>query len=350
MLAYNMSALYPNATSDVPLFNITFDVDFRVPEEAAMYGDGVAYSRIIMDILYTDAIDTNSPDDGYSNRTIAKTDKSYDCPGTLVQQRCYLRPAVITYPVTYRQSHDVNAVSGMSLGVNTSSYNNFDGNNWAGLYNYTQKQQDGFKILRHNDVYEEHNTVASPTDTRLGGILLGLETYLTGTAEMWFDDIAGFSVRQSGQAASMLQTMPEAVQCGYSYSDPLTYLVQSINQIMLLISINPTYYVDVDDDTDSHEAFQPILTNYTAIVYRNNTHYVTKRPFMWGAFASMLACVLCVLPTYYGYWQLGRKVTLGPFEIANAFRAPVLEHSRGSNAEVGNLLKEVGGKRSSMER
>ncbi|KAG2162121.1 hypothetical protein JADG_001860 [Aureobasidium aubasidani] len=63
---------------------------------------------------------------------------------------------------------------------------------------------------------------------------------------------------------------------------------------------------------------------------------------MFGALASMLVCVLCVLPSYYGYWQLGRDVTLGPFEIANAFRAPVLDHPAVANAGVKDLIREVG--------
>ena len=56
-----------------------------------------------------------------------------------------------------------------------------------------------------------------------------------------------------------------------------------------------------------------------------------------------VVCVFCVLPVYYGYWQLGRAVTLGPFEIAAAFRAPDLHHP--TNAPIDTLIKEVGGRR-----
>ncbi|PVH77582.1 hypothetical protein DL98DRAFT_591181 [Cadophora sp. DSE1049] len=57
----------------------------------------------------------------------------------------------------------------------------------------------------------------------------------------------------------------------------------------------------------------------------------------------MLFCVFCVLPVYYGYWELGRPVTLGPFEIAAAFRAPDLHHP--TNAPIETLIKEVGGRK-----
>jgi hypothetical protein len=64
---------------------------------------------------------------------------------------------------------------------------------------------------------------------------------------------------------------------------------------------------------------------------------------MAGALATMLFCVFSVLPSYWGFWQLGRKVTLGPIEIASALGAPVLQqpHARG---DVDILLKEVGGR------
>lgn len=38
----------------------------------------------------------------------------------------------------------------------------------------------------------------------------------------------------------------------------------------------------------------------------------------------MLTCALIVLPLYYGFWQLGRNVSLSPVEIAHTFGAPIL--------------------------
>lgn len=122
--------------------------------------------------------------------------------------------------------------------------------------------------------------------------------------------------------------------CSYSFSDPIDYLVQQINQIMFSLGTDMS---EMDPDNNLSQT-----QSYTALVYRDKIHYVTEFRFMWGAVASMIVCILCVLPTYWGYWTLGRKVTLGPFEIANAFRAPMLYHPEASNAPVDELLEVVG--------
>jgi hypothetical protein len=46
----------------------------------------------------------------------------------------------------------------------------------------------------------------------------------------------------------------------------------------------------------------------------------------------------------WGFWELGRKVTLGPMEIASAFQAPALQAPgvTAAGGEVSTLLKEVG--------
>ena len=83
---------------------------------------------------------------------------------------------------------------------------------------------------------------------------------------------------------------------------------------------------------------------YNASIWADTIHYRTNFWYMGGAIASTLLCIACVLPSYYGFWQLGRKVTLGPFEIAAAFRAPNLHHETHANAPVDRLIEEVGGR------
>lgn len=65
---------------------------------------------------------------------------------------------------------------------------------------------------------------------------------------------------------------------------------------------------------------------------------------MIGALATMVFCILSVLPSYWGFWELGRKVTLGPIEIASALGAPVLQQPHAQAGDVNILLKEVGGR------
>jgi hypothetical protein len=61
---------------------------------------------------------------------------------------------------------------------------------------------------------------------------------------------------------------------------------------------------------------------------------------MVGALASTFLCVLCVIPTYWGFWELGRKLALSPLEIAAAFRSPLVS----SGKDVDGIIKEHGEK------
>jgi hypothetical protein len=60
----------------------------------------------------------------------------------------------------------------------------------------------------------------------------------------------------------------------------------------------------------------------------------------------MTAAILAVVPTFYGWWRLGRDVNLDPIETARAFDAPVLGGATAlSNADVHMLVKNIGRRR-----
>ena len=50
---------------------------------------------------------------------------------------------------------------------------------------------------------------------------------------------------------------------------------------------------------------------------------------------------MAVFPLFYGWWNLGRDVSMSPVEIAKAFKAP---HTEGAdaNASVDKLLRQIG--------
>ena len=72
--------------------------------------------------------------------------------------------------------------------------------------------------------------------------------------------------------------------------------------------------------------------------------YTTDWRFGGAAMGIIFFCFACVLPSYYGFWQLGRKVTLGPIEVAGAFQAPVMaDHPAvATHGEVDQFIKEIG--------
>lgn len=151
-----------------------------------------------------------------------------------------------------------------------------------------------------------------------------------------YDDRGRFAVSQTGVAGILPFNFQRNSSdgCDFVYRDPLDSTILQINSLMFVLAVDP-WGQNGDNNFTLTETFK-------ATQYGSSIHYVTNRRYMWGALASMLFCILCVLPSYWGYWQLGRDVTLGPFEIANAFRAPVLDHPAVANAGVKDLIREVG--------
>jgi hypothetical protein len=65
---------------------------------------------------------------------------------------------------------------------------------------------------------------------------------------------------------------------------------------------------------------------------------------MAGAVAVMVLAVAFVFSIFWGWWSLGRPVSLSPIETAKAFSAPQLQGNNG-NANIDDLLQETGRRR-----
>lgn len=340
-----------NLSTDPDAFNGTlyytlFDVSFYV-----LYADtDVDYARVAMNI-------TTSSADAASNQS---------CPGTLTQHSCILRPAVVIYPVTIEDntraffssesdtssdtSSRVSPVSNLYLGHNSTSYGGqvyYSTSTSAPTdYNPISKQQIGYVVDGYKDVHEGVNSTY--LNTTIGGIAKAFFQSLEGYSTLDFDLEKGFEIDNQDSARSIFLPPAMSHGCDIKFQDPLNFVVQQINRIMFTLATDP-WFLNPDNPWSSSD-FDPDR-NYTAFLYPVNEtqtstsiHYKTNTGYMFGAIASVLVCILCVIPSYYGYWQLGHDVTLCPFEIANAFRAPVLENPGATNTGVKALLKEVGGR------
>jgi hypothetical protein len=123
--------------------------------------------------------------------------------------------------------------------------------------------------------------------------------------------------------------------------DPLPWIVSQLNSIMLRASIASAVQHEIGAKDYMQVDTAQVKDNIVAQQTVDTVIYESNYGFMAGAIATMVFCVVCVLPTFWGFWRLGRKVTLGPMEIASAFQAPILDgQSRGHEVDV--LLKEVG--------
>jgi hypothetical protein len=90
---------------------------------------------------------------------------------------------------------------------------------------------------------------------------------------------------------------------------------------------------------------RPLIQNWTQSVQVNDEQklavYTISIPYMIAAALVSLLAVPAVSRLYFGWWELGRNVSLDPLEVAKAFDAPHLEIVNG-NAEGQDVAKRVG--------
>nr|OQO16433.1 hypothetical protein B0A51_16617 [Rachicladosporium sp. CCFEE 5018] len=310
------------------LFSIRFDTNSTSVPGPDPDSNSTMGQYLTMDVTYSAA------DDAVSDQS--------RCSGKWVKQHCELRPAIINYPVMVQSYSGLHAIEGLTVGDTQESFlaDATNGGNVYPLYSIELSQQAGYDVIERVNVTTLGSYEQGGDQTRLGGVLQGLQEYLGASADMTYEGATGFAVNQTGVAQHfLLNTEPlTSQQCGYRYTDSISpgdqsmmrSVVQQINEIMFTLASDLSQY-DPNNQLDA-------VTNHTAIVYRDSIHYSTNIYYMIGAMISTFICVLCVLPSYWGFWQLGRKVALSPFEIAAAFRSPVVNHP----GTIDDILKHRG--------
>ena len=285
-------------------------------------------ANLTMDILYTQAHDVASG----------------DCPGTLYSQSCVLRPAIVSYPV-YITNDTTGLTSSptLSLGMTYDMWSSNSSSISPPAFDRSRKQQAGYEVLNYFPVLESHVYGDEP-ESYLAGLQQGFNMYLGGRATFDYGGNTGWQISQLGNAPQYLTNAPEQRQCGYIYANPMNpdptanvqSVVAAVNEMMFALA---TDLGRLATETDM-SAMPAGWSNYTAITRKPAVHYQTNVPYMIGAVASIAVCIMLVLPVYWGYWQLGRKVSLGPFEIAHAFRSPMT--ARANNSTIDGVMESVG--------
>jgi hypothetical protein len=82
----------------------------------------------------------------------------------------------------------------------------------------------------------------------------------------------------------------------------------------------------------------PMLETSSINVFKSDHKYLIANTVLTIFFMAL------VLPSFIGWWELGRKVSLDPVEIAKAFDAPMFQ-GPGSNAPLHQLVRDYGQRR-----
>ncbi|KAJ9661889.1 hypothetical protein H2198_001641 [Neophaeococcomyces mojaviensis] len=235
---------------------------------------------------------------------IANATHSYN--GSMLQHLCALRAGIVSYPTI---------ISNNTITLQSNSWRND-----------TFLADRGFRPLPYN------------SHSNLAGFILAAKGLYEGTASYQFGGGAGWILNLNGASANRYfqRTSPSGnyyyLDTNITWRDPMEDMINSMREIAFRTSLQIAA-----DNTSYPNASQivPFIGETPKTVYTTNYNY------MAGAVLVSFLGVIFVIPTFHGFWELGRPVSFSPLEIAKAFNAPLLQGVQG-NGHVNDLLNEVG--------
>lgn len=93
-------------------------------------------------------------------------------------------------------------------------------------------------------------------------------------------------------------------------------MIQRMNQVMFRIGV---FAAQTLPPSLLKERLDPGLeVNTTTVGQVVGEHNVFQTDLWWLMAAALveIVCVSLILPTYFGWWRIGRRVTFSPLEIA----------------------------------
>jgi hypothetical protein len=202
----------------------------------------------------------------------------------------------------------------------------------------------------------------------LGGIWRAVERQFTAQAEVAFAWTEAGIDTQDTTSNTYLQASNNETLGGENYnfkwSDPTDDIINMAHELTLRTAIATTSTLVITNKNSQDlgtadlltkgqpEIVSPDLTlvNRTldqeaqvAITF-DETVYKAQPEWLAAAFVLIVVACLSILPTYWGWWRLGRPVSMSPLEIAKAFEAPLMQHA-DPNGTIDDHLQSVGSTR-----
>ncbi|KZF24777.1 hypothetical protein L228DRAFT_281818 [Xylona heveae TC161] len=268
---------------------------------------------------------------GYSHTT--------DCAGDFITRKCVLSEAIVEYPLQLDQRT-------VSTFTNPTPHLNV--------------------VSKGNSTPDVAPTYLPNENVTLGGFALaGTDMFYTNTGLMFVGAAGMYQLVGFNTFASRYIIDPNFyMNCQFAWHDPTDDILDALNEIMFRSALataplsDPTVYIDSPSSSSSSSSSSPTSSSASkrssfhthqtpsAVQASNHTVYVSHFKYLAGALVVMSLGILSVLPTFNGFWHIGRHVTLSPIETAKAFNAPILRTKPShSNANMTQLLSLLGKKR-----
>lgn len=227
------------------------------------------------------------------------------CTGDINIKKCTLRAATVEYPVMFQNDT-------VTLAETSTIFDD--------------------RVDSISKVAEQF----SQGPTTLGGVSLALSNRFDSTAHMRFAGAVGYEVTSSGSPPNEYIIAPTnnslssgfyGLNCTLSWADPTADLLAAAREVMFRTAVRAA----------NSSTVQRVPATESAIRTVYKSHYL----YLALALGVTILGVGAVAPIFFGWWHLGRKVSLSPVETAKAFNAPLLR-AFDSNGDADALLKDVG--------
>lgn len=277
-------------------------------------------------------------------------------PTTFRSAVCELRPALVTYNMLFtnassfarnekplRQDSNLAGLSdgnGCVVSADPFTLSYYDTTKMC-LPNATtcQSQVAGVSAT-FNPKYDVYEPFKAGANSTLLGIYQTLAHNFNSSATTTYYDKV-FHVVEDGEFApfSNYAEQFQIAQGNFSYEDPIQTIMERLNTLTMIVASDRWSYPEGNRDE------YPLVFNQRALPclkYWKDKEYVITPAYLWSAFGLTFVVIFLILPVYWGYWQLGRDVTLGPMEIAYAFQGPTFATANSQSGHADHIVKAVG--------
>lgn len=171
----------------------------------------------------------------------------------------------------------------------------------------------------------------------LGSLYWFGQTYFEANATLTFNETSGnYTTNLIGPfAAQYYDSNPDGSEnltqaCQIQFTDPTADVIRAFSDVLF----RGAYYSSGDDTLRSF----PAVHTQPTLIYESVYSYLAI------ATALVFLAILAASSTLWGWWELGRKVSLSPLETGKAFGAHVLDDTNGPE-DAGGLLRSFGGRK-----
>ena len=249
--------------------------------------------------------------------TIGYSD-TQNCAGSFAKKTCTLTEAVVDYRILLQNS--TVSLNNPSVNLHVVSMGNSTPDVSGGYMPGQNITLGGFS-LAGTDLF------ASNTSLRF-----------VGAAGLWEVDMFNTF------ASQYILTPSYLMNCQFDWRDPTDDILTALHEIMFRTALEAAGAADsvFIQNAQGDRTFATTNTVHAKQTIVQNV-FLSHYGYLCGALAVMSLGILSVIPTFYGWWRLGRPMTLSPLETAKAFNAPLLDQKPShSNADVDRLMKDIG--------